>query len=181
MTQLRVLTTMGIVVLCIGMLLLVACGADDEVEPTRISQVTPTETTQPSGVIDACSLLTEAEAADAVGGATNPPKSSVIGENFSQCVWRIQGGTELHSAVIVQARGDTSDDDFERLVDENTPEPVGEVTTIDGLGDKAYQQMATFVLSGEAMVVVTVLNNETPEQQEQRQHDLARAAIGRLP
>jgi hypothetical protein len=181
MIQLRVLTTMSTVVLCIGMLLLVACGADDEVEPTTTSQGTPSKTAQRSGNVDACSLLTEAEAADAVGGATDPPKSSVIGENFSQCVWRIQGGAELGSAVIVQARGDTSDDDFERFVDENTPEVVGEVTTIDDLGDKAYQQIATFVLSGDSMVVVTVLNNETPEQQEQRQHDLARAAIGRLP
>ena len=170
MTKLRILTTMTVVVLCVGMLLLVACGADDEVEPTRLS-----------GKVDACSLLTEAEAADAVGGATDPPKSSVIGENFSQCLWRIQGGTELDSAVVVQTRGDTSDDDFDRLVDENAPEVMGEVTTIDGLGDKAYQQLATFVLEGEAMVVVTVLNNETPEQQEQRQQDLARAAIGRVP
>jgi hypothetical protein len=174
MTKLRVSTTMNIVVLCIGMLLLLACGADDEVEPTTIAHET-------SGNVDACSLLTEAEAAEAVGGATDPPKSSMIGENFSQCMWRVQGGTELNSAVVVQARGDTSDDDFERLVDENAPEVMGEVTTIDGLGDKAYQQMATFVLAGEAMVVVTVLNNETPEQQEQRQQDLARAAIGRLP
>jgi len=174
MTNLRVSTTMNIVVLWIGMLLLVACGADDEVEPTMIAHET-------SGNVDACSLLTEAEAADAVGGATDPPKSSMIGENFSQCMWRIQGGTELGSAVVVQARADTSDDDFERLVDENAPEVMGEVTTIDGLGDKAYQQIATFVLIGEAMVVVTVLNNETPEQQEQRQQDLARAAIGRLP
>lgn len=173
MTRLRVLTTITIVMLCIGMLLLVACGADDEVGPTT--------TARPSGNVDACSLLTEAEAADAVGGATDPPKSSMIGENFSQCLWRIQGGTELDSAVVVQARGDTSDADFERLVDENAPEVMGEVTTIDSLGDKAYQQIPTFVLSGEAMVVVTVLNNETPEQQEQRQQDLARAAIGRLP
>ena len=174
MANLRVLTMMNVLLLCFGTLQ-VACGGDVDDPATPSSRATS------SGAIDACSLLTEEEAGDAVGGATDAPRSSIIGENFSQCLWRIQGGSELDSALIVQARADTDDDDFERFVDENTPEVIGEVSTIDGLGDKAYQQIPTFVLYGDTMIVVTVLNSETVEQQVQRQHDLARAAIGRLP
>ena len=169
---------MGITALSIGVLLLGGCGGDDGgTNPTLTAQAAE----QPNGAVDACSLVAPADAADAVGGATDPPQSSLIAESFSQCLWRIQGGTELGSLLVVQARGDTSTGDFERLVEENTPEALGEVTPIVDLGDKAYQQMATFVLSGESMVVVTVSNGEALDRQQQRQQDLARAAIDRLP
>lgn len=177
MTKMRDLTMSGTVVLCFGLLLAGCGGGDEGAALTAMAQ----EAAPPAGGVDACSLLTEADVAGAVGGATNPPESSTVGENFSQCLWRIKGGTPLDNAVVLQARGGTSKDDFERFVEENTPEVVGAVTPIPGLGDKAYQQMATFVLSGDSMVVVTVLNNDPPEQQEQTQHELARAAIARLP
>jgi hypothetical protein len=134
-----------------------------------------------AGEIDACSLITDQEAQAAVGGATDPPKASRIGEGFSQCQWRIRGGTALDSSVVLQARADTSDADFDRFVEQNAPKIAGELVPIAGLGNKAYQHIATFVLSGDAMVVVTVVNKESMEQAEQRQQDLARAAIGRLP
>lgn len=71
---------------------------------------------------------------------------------------------------------------FERLVDENTPEEIGPTEPISGLGDKAYQQLATYVLEGDAMVVVTVFGQgSTTEEDVQHQQDLARLAIGRLP
>jgi len=154
----------GTVFLCGSLLALVACGDGEG-----------------SGDIDACSLLTSQEAQAAVGGATDPPASSRIGEGFSQCQWRIQGGTALDSTVVLQARAGTSGAEFDRLVQENAPKLAGELVPIDGLGDKAYQHIATFVLSGDVMVVVTVANDESMEQAEQRQQNLARAAIGRLP
>ena len=178
MTQQGNLRTMGITALCIGVLVLGACGGGDE---DTNPAVTAQAAKQATGAVDACSLLSQAEAADAVGGATNPPQSSMIGEGFSQCLWRIQGGSEVDSAVVLQARGDTSAEDFERFVEENAPAALGELTPIAGLGDQAFQQMATFVLAGDSMVVVTVLNGEPLDQQHQRQKALAQAAIDRLP
>ena len=174
MNKMRILSTMNVMVLCLATLQ-VACGGDGEDEATGTAKSTP------SGHVDACSLLTDAEVAEALGGSSNPPQPSMLKENISQCMWRIQGGSQLDSAVVVQARGDTSDDDFERLVKENAPEVAGELLPIDGLGDKAYQHIATFVLSDDSMVVVTVIGNDTIEQTEQKQQDLARAAIQRLP
>jgi hypothetical protein len=185
------------VVLGLGLLAL-ACGDDDgdggtpdeptvvdeAEEPEEGSTEEPEATEPPSSGegIDACSLITAEEASDAVGGAVGTPEQSDIGENFNQCAYTIEGGTiGLDSSVVVQARGNMSRDDFERLVEENSPEEAGTVEPVEGLGDAAYQHVATFVLEGDAMVVITVLNEETLEQQEQRQQDLARVALGRLP
>ncbi len=187
--------------LCCTVLLLSACGGDDDGDdgngnPTSVSQETaddgeptdsaeptepPDDGDEPAGFIDACSLLTTDEAAAVLGGPVDPPEQGDFAGEFSQCAWIIQGGTVgLDSSVIVQSLGGVSDDEFEEQV-RDQPEELGVPEPIDGLGDMAYQQIATFVHSNGAMVVVTVLNDAPLDQQEQQQQDLARTAIGRLP
>jgi len=178
------------------MLLLSACGGDDDGDddngnPTAVSQETadegeptepPDDGDEPAGFIDACSLITMDEAAAVLGGPAVPPEQGDFAGEFSQCAWVIEGGTVgLDASVVVQSLGDVSDDEFEQHLEENTPEELGEVVPIDGLGDMAYQQVATFVHADGAMVVVTVLNDEALDVQVQQQQDLARKAIGRLP
>jgi hypothetical protein len=133
----------------------------------------------PAGMIDACSLLTSEEAAAAVGGAVDPPQSGLAGP-FSECLWRIAGGTEVDSAVVVQALGGVSEEQFNQYVEENAPPELGEVTPVEGVGDVAVEQLALFVLDGDAMVVVTVLNGD-PDGGQSKQLGLAQAAVGRLP
>jgi hypothetical protein len=123
-------------------------------------------------------LVTADEAADALGSPVDEPERSSIGEGFSECIYRVKGGTQFDSAVAIQARGDTSRDDFERLVKENAPEELGEVKTISGLGDAAYYQVATFALKGDAMVVITVISDANDEA---KQKDLAEKALEQLP
>lgn len=183
--------------LCGLLLFLAACGGDDdddaaddaadEPRPTAASQATEPpagddeeEEDEPApsgGGINACELITAEEAGEALGGPAGQPEQGSIGEGFSQCLWRIEGGDELSSAIVIQARGDTSRDDFDRLVEENSPEVAGEVIEVEGLGDVAREQVATFVLEGDAMVVVTV----TGEFDTAKQRELAQLAIGRLP
>lgn len=169
-----------------AVLVLCACGASADDDPAQpaitvpVEQATraPTPGPQSSGTVDACALITADEAAATLGGAVDPPIASQIGEGFAQCLFRIAGGTDVDPAVVIQARDDTSPDDFKRLVEENAPEELGEVTSISGLGDVAYEQMATFVLSGDRMVVVTVISESGDDSASQQM--LANKAIDRL-
>ena len=142
------------------------------------TQATTAAPEAPAGTIDACSLLTSEEAAQALGGPVDPPQSGLAGP-FSECLWRIEGGTEIDSAVVVQALGGVSADQFEQYVEENTPHELGPVSTVDA-GDEAYEQVALMVRSGDAMVVVTVLSGD-PDGGQSKQLGLAQAAIDRLP
>jgi hypothetical protein len=142
------------------------------------TQATTAAPEAPAGTIDACSLLTSEEAAAALGGPVDPPQSGMTGP-FSECIWRIEGGTEIDSAVVVQALGGVSADQFEQYVEENTPPELGPVSTVEA-GDKAYEQIALMVRSGDAMVVVTVLSGD-PDGGQSKQLGLAQAAIDRLP
>lgn len=143
------------------------------------TQATMAAREAPAGTIDACSLLTSEEAAKALGGPVDPPQSGLAGP-FSECIWRIEGGTEVDSAVAVQALGGVSADQFEQYVEENTPPELGPVEPVSGVGDKAYEQIALMVQSGDAMVVVTVLSGD-PDGGQSKQLGLAQAAIDRLP
>jgi hypothetical protein len=190
---------------CVLLLALAGCGGDDDSSGTTAgahvattARSAPsaessaaadgtTETTAPvttarvapAGMIDACSLVTSEEAAAALGGPVDPPKPGFAG-SFSECLWRIEGGTEMDSAVVVHALGGVSRDQFEQHVEENAPPELGPVEPVSGVGDIAYQQIALFALAGDAMVVVTVLSND-PDGGESQQVALAQAAIGRLP
>jgi hypothetical protein len=182
------------IAVCAFTLAIAGCGDDDDA-PTGAGTDPPAATdgasdTQapssateapgaPAGMIDACSLLTSEEAAAAVGGPVDAPQSGLAGP-FSQCLWRIAGGTEIDSAVVVQALGGVSEDQFNQYVDENTPPELGEVTPVEGVGDVAVEQVALFVLDGDAMVVVTVINDE-PDGGQSKQLGLAQAAVAKLP
>ena len=183
---------------CALVLAMVSCGGDDDAGGTNsaptVSTASPAATdatsgTQapeaiatpdaPAGMIDACSLLTSEEAAAAVGGPVDPPESGLAGP-FSECLWRIEGGTDVDSAVVVQALGGVSEDQFEQYVEENAPSELGPVEPVSGVGDRAYEQLALFVLSGDTMVVVTVLSGD-PDGGQSKQLGLAQAAIARVP
>lgn len=148
----------------------------------------PQETVAPDNgggdlAINPCELVTSEEAAEAIGGATEEPVLDPnIGENFSQCLWRIEGGTELDEALIVQVRADSSSEDYAETLDENCPEALGEPVHVSGVGDAANECIALIVLSGEVIFAVTVLSGTGDIEAElAKQEELAQTIIGRLP
>jgi hypothetical protein len=195
--------------LCALLLLTAACGGDDDddsadesgdeatsagetngddgeatVEAEETDEAEPTEQSDdggaPAGAIDACSLITSEEAAEAVGGPVEEPESSNIGENFHQCLWRIEGGTELDAAVVIQARPDTSPEEYAEVVEENCPEEIGGANPVEGLGDQAVECITVIVLEGDSVVASTVINDE-PDAGAAATLEVAEIAIGRLP
>ena len=149
-------------------------------EPADQAPATTATPEAPAGAIDACILLTSEDAAAALGGPVDPPIPGTAGP-FSQCIWRIAGGTELDSAAIaVQALGGVSPDQFAQLVEEYAPAELGPVEPVAGVGDEAYQQDGLMVRSGDAMVVVTVISTD-PAGDRARQVSVAQAAVARLP
>jgi hypothetical protein len=190
-----------------ALLLLAACGGDDDDDDTS-GDVTatgevqespegdddddateaPEETDEPEGDdddggsffggIDACELITAEEAAAVVGGDVDEPQRSEIGEGFNQCLYRIAGGGEL--AVVVQARADTSPDEYEEQVEENCPEELGGPNPVEGIGDAAHECIGLIVLSGDAMFAITIISDDA-DADFANQEELARKIVDRLP
>ena len=191
--------------LCLALMVLAACGGDDDDasddpdtdatataeadegeneatdEPEATEDNEPTDAPEPvSGGIDACELITNEEAAAVIGGATDEPVSSQIGENFNQCLWRIQGGGDLDAAVVVQAAPDKSAEDYEEQVADTCPEGILDPNPVAGIGDAANECIALIVLSGDVIFAVTILTDDI-DAAVADQEELARTIIGRLP
>jgi hypothetical protein len=172
-----------------------ACGGDDDDDdngdsagntPAAARSPASTATEGPqaqppqgSGGEGPCELITSGEAGTALGGTVGAPQKSAIGEGFSQCIYQVQGADPGDKTLVIQSRGNTSRDDFDRLVDENTPEQLGEPQPVSGLGDVAFYQVATFALEGDTMVVVTIIGAASGDD-EAAQTELMRTALGRV-
>jgi len=173
-----------------ALVLLAACGGDDDGAGTSATATAATSPSPggsatepaPTGTpaISACALVTAEEAAEALGGPVDAPAESILGESLSQCVFKTVGGTELDPILIMQVRTDIIEADFERFVTINSPGDAGEVVVVPGLGDRAYQQVATFVYSGGVIIVVRTTTAGVAGDPAVQQ-DLARKALARLP
>jgi hypothetical protein len=190
-------------------LLLAACGDDDDDSGDDAGDATTAaaatedggDETEPAGETDApedtdapadtgsagggggdaaCALITAEEAAEALGSPVDAPQSTTIGEGFSQCLWRIEGGGPADNAVVVQYRGDTSADEYAEQVDNNCPEPLGDPVPVSGIGDEAFECVALMVRQGDHMVVVTVVSSDV-DGGLAAQEELAQKALTRLP
>jgi hypothetical protein len=150
-------------------LLIASCGDDPAPDPADIAG------------INACDLVTRDEAADALGQPVGGPEESIVGDRFHECVYRSESGTEFPSSVTVQARIDSTREEYDLLLTGNCPESIGGPMPIEGLGDAAHQCVQTFVLSDDVIVSVLAINNEDPAAGTASQKDLAATAVERLP
>jgi hypothetical protein len=131
-----------------GLILLAACGGDDEESPatpggTRTPAATasagqtqtPAATTQPAaGELDPCALLTKAEAEAIVGASLGEPERQTVGP-FETCSY----GDDAGSYVQVQVSSDVyTQSTFDDAMQAAAEQVDIEAMPVSGLGDKAY-------------------------------------------
>jgi len=138
----------------------------------------PTSTNQPptGGETDgdkpkACSLITGAEAATALGRPVGPPADQGTGAS-SSCAFTTTGGRPATVTVQVLQRAATSGM-FDRIV---ASQPGGDVATpVSGVGDKAVLVTGALLFrKGSTVVTVLVVSQDGPDG-----HTAATVALGK--
>jgi hypothetical protein len=187
-----------------GLVLLAACGGDDDEEGTPSTEETrtpaatasagetqtPEETAQPAaGELDPCALLTKADADAIVGASLSEPERQTVGP-FETCIYSDDAGNYVQVQVSSDVYTESSFDDAMQAAAE---ELDIEAKSVSGLGDKAYWLSGVlWIQKGDVSLNVLV---ETPELFELRLQedteaeeqaalalatDLAEKALGRL-
>jgi hypothetical protein len=177
------LSVRATVVMAAALLALAACGSDDpgdEGEPAGSAPMTEEPTNEqaggagPSTRIDACALITRAEADAALGAATREP---VRGDTptMNSCAYQAKRFDVVSVSVITYADEAEAGHVHQSTIDLNKyPE-------IPGLGDHAYNAQPigdVTVLVGRYELRVDVSG---PENDLEIARGLAKTAIGRLP
>jgi hypothetical protein len=187
-----------------GLLLLAACGGDDEegtpsTDETRTPAATasagetqtPAETAQPAaGELDPCALVTTADVEAVLGVSLGEPEKQTVGP-FETCIYSDDAGNYVQVQVgsDVYTQG-TFDDAMEAAAEELDVE----AEPVSGLGDKAYWLVGVlWVQKGDVSLNVLA---QTPELAQLRLQgdteaeeqaalalatDLAAKAVDRLP
>jgi hypothetical protein len=150
-------------------LALAACGDDPAPDPADIAG------------INSCDLVTRDDAEDVLGQDVGSAEESIVGDRFHECLYRSEGGTGAPSTVSVQARIDSTREEYDLLLTGNCPVEIGGPSPIEGLGEAAHQCVQTFAYQDGVIVSVLVIDNEDPAGGTARQPGLAAIAVDRLP
>ena len=125
-----------------GLVLLAACGGDDEEATpspgaTQVPGVTqtPAATGEPAaGELDPCALVTQADAEEVVGATLSEPERQTVGP-FETCIY----GDDAGNYVQVQVGSDVyTQSTFDDAMEGAAEQLDIEAEPVSGLGDKAY-------------------------------------------
>jgi hypothetical protein len=174
-------------------LFLVACGDDgddgpngDGVTPQATSSTPqseePTVSEQdptaagvtPAASVDACALVTQAEAESALGAPVGEPEIGNTPPIFS-CSYETAEFNVVSVIVAVYDSAEDAEDAFQLAID------INDYPEIEGLGERAYNGQPVLdvtVLTGSYELSVDVVG---PDNDLQLAQDLARTALDRLP
>lgn len=131
--------------------------------------------------VDPCSLITAAEAQNALGEAANPPVSMDLGSGLSTCKYDTatglkEVGIDVH--VFSDSAGATAEFDKNK---QGIIDVGGKVEPISGIGDQAFSTEHTVdVLKGTTFLVV-VVNAKSTEDDIAIAKSIAQQAVARLP
>jgi hypothetical protein len=190
----KVTASATLLALALFTLLLVACNGDsngddgDGVTPQAtvatppadeptLSGDTPAATAAgvtPAASVDACALVTQAEAESALGAPVGEPEIGNTPPIFS-CSYETAEFDVVSVIVAVYDSAEDAEDAFQLAID------INDYPEIEGLGERAYNGQPVLdvtVLTGSYELSVDVVG---PDNDLQLAQDLARAALDRLP
>jgi hypothetical protein len=174
---------------CAVMLILAACAPARQ--PTSAPEVVveataanPTEgavevaTESPvNGEMDACALITQAEAEQTLGKATGPGQPEVTPPIYA-CSYETSDFDLVQIVVVIYDDNTQAQDAYQMAIDINGyPE-------LSDLGDRAYNAQPIFdvnVLRGNLEISIDVSDSSDDQAQLQKAIDLARLVLIRLP
>jgi hypothetical protein len=124
---------------------------------------------QPAQAADPCNLLTPQEIQQVLGNSVSPAPIGTTG-----CMWK---GTPQYVSIVIRPASSWS-----RII---MPVPNATKTDVSGIGDAAslsgMQNIWTLsVKQGNNVIVITVYNTKTPDQQKSSEQSLAKLALKRL-
>ena len=189
--------------LLVLLLVLSACGnpqasTQPAGQPTAVqASVQPAiqpATVQPVGssTIDACSLLTKADAAQILGKPVEAPTQPVQGSetfNVSSCEYKLQGGTPMDNVTIIVAVPDNGDQAialtaFDAGRRQAQAAYNATPVMVAGVGDAAYWVGGAgnnlSVMKGDINVTLSA-STQKGDAPTQAILDLAKVVLGRLP
>lgn len=174
-----------IAILVCSILLISACSpsATQSAENDAMS-VSPTEASidtdaaaSESGAIDACALLTQADAENALGKSTGPAIPSDLPPVYS-CSYETSDFDVVEIVVVVYNDAAQAQAGYAMAIEINGyPE-------LNGIGERAYNAQPFFdvnFLSGNLEVSIDILDSSNNETQLQKATELAQIVFSRLP
>ncbi len=183
----------------IMLLILVGCGSPTAASTQPSAQVPVQSTSQqpaaqsPASVkIDACTLLTKADAVQILGNPVDDPTHPVQANetfNVDSCEYQVMGGTALDNAtliVTVPSNGDLATAQTAFVTGKQQAQAAYNAAPVDvpGLGDSAYWVGGAgnnlSILKGNVNVTLSA-STQKGDAPSQAVLDLAKAALGRLP
>ena len=183
---LRALAALFILALS-GLVLLAACGGDDEeggpsTEETRTPAATASAgetqaTAEPAaGELDPCALVTKAEAEAIVGESLGDPVVTIT-ELLVSCLYSTPDFDSVNVDVLIYDNKDDAESGFQLALD------INDYPEIEGIGDRAYDSRPIgdiTVLKGKYELSVDV-SVEGGEADFETAKDVAAKAADRLP
>lgn len=184
-----------LVVILAAALLVAGCGSSNSTaasSPKPSPSPTPTKEAQVT-TVDACKLVTDAEASAAVGSTVTNLAASGGASIPGACIYTGQdsAGNQLSVFVFAQTYPDTttadsiSPDQVAAML--NGQYGVSNAKAVTGIGDKAFEYTTTSAASsgtGEAIFVfkanVVLMILISPSTDSTKVEQLARTAVGRL-
>ena len=142
------------------------------------TQVAPATIATGRGATTACALVTEQEAAAALGADPGPGQETPLGDTASACSYL--AGQSILQLSLTRSGGKAVYDSEHAGIPSGTPG----ITEVSGVGDSAFSQVkgtraAINFDKGDAMVVIGLTSAGAPASQEQLS-ELATAAASRM-
>lgn len=149
-------------------------------EATQAPQATPTQQASvaapESGVLDACTLITQAEAEQVLGTSTGSGQHEDT-PPFYSCSYETENFDLVQVVVVIYDDNAQAQDAYQMAIDINGyPE-------LAGLGDRAYNAQPIFdvnVLTGNIEVSIDVSDSTNDATQLKNAIDLAKLVLSRL-
>jgi len=146
--------------------------------------------TSGAGAIDACKLITAADAEATLGGAVKPPESPVSGEGLAvvtSCKYAIAAAPSVNNVTLIVRKLDTvstAQQDFDQMKKDMVTQLNVTPRYVDGLGDAAFwsggavNQLAVLKGKVQLLVMVSGAQGAAPDVAAEA---LADKALSRLP
>jgi hypothetical protein len=140
--------------------------------------------------IDACKLLTQADAEAVLGGPVKAPENPVSGEGLAvvtSCKYRVAAAPSVNNVSVIVRRLDSADaarQDFEQLKKDMEPKLNVTPTDVTSVGDAAFwsggsvNQLAVLKDKVQLLIYVNGPQSGAPDTAAKT---LAANALGRLP
>jgi hypothetical protein len=169
-------TVPALVIIPAVALLPLSCGGASD-EPPAQKSAAPAATPQPAAAVDACALLTRAEAETALGKPVGEPVRQDVPPVFS-CAYQAAGGIEGVSINVTAFSDARQAADAHQLAIK-----INNYEEIKGVGDRAYRSLIfdLTVLKGRYELSVDLTSSgDSKDAEFQKAKDLATRALARL-